>query len=300
MNDQFGNGKIFSFCTEHFSSPCILDNICLYQMAENMIERGGEIYTHTQECHEISYIISGSADFYANGEKRTVHRGDVHIDSKDVDHRIVVNSSERLRYFCLGFDISSDVGDCYSEIASYFRNVKCEIFYDRGDVYVMVNQILKQLHTTRNTLNNEIFMLLIKVILNYVYFLHLNPTYLPANNSYGKNEYVSGIVFNIVKYVDANATQINRISDIAKQFNYSSPYVSRIFKEKMGITLREYVNEKKVEESFELLKSNKFSVSEIADILHFDSYRSFYKKFKNVVGISPTQYFIQHSKKAQG
>ena len=63
----------------------------------------------------------------------------------------------------------------------------------------------------------------------------------------------------------------------------------------MGITLREYVNEKKVEASFELLKSNKFSVSEIANILHFDSYRSFYKKFKNVVGVSPTQYVLNIS-----
>ena len=42
----------------------------------------------------------------------------------------------------------------------------------------------------------------------------------------------------------------------------------------MGITLREYVNEKKIEASFELLNSNKFSVSEIADS-SLEKYRLF-------------------------
>ena len=67
----------------------------------------------------------------------------------------------------------------------------------------------------------------------------------------------------------------------------------------MGITIQKYVSEKKIEASLELLKAGKFSVSEIADMLHFNSYRSFYKKFKNVVGISPTQYYMQQSKKEQ-
>jgi len=184
-------------------------------------------------------------------------------------------------------------------MASYYDNIETEFLQDNGDVYTMVNQLLKEIYASDNKYNNIVFEPLIKIVLLYVYFLHINRGSFSEEKDDEKDIQISGTVFHIVKYIDSAATSIERISDIAKKFNYSQSYISRIFKMKMGITLREYVNERKIEASLELLRSRKFSVSEIADMLHFDSYRSFYKKFKNVVGISPTQYSIQQSKKEQ-
>jgi len=290
MDDKFSNGKVFSLSAEHFTSPCILDNISLYQAGENVMERGGEIYSHTQECHEISYIISGCAEVYVNGKKTTLQKGDVHIISKGTEHKIIADDTQRLRYFFLGFDFSSRKNDCYDEISAYYSSIKNELLHDSGDIYVMVNQIIKEIYSYDNKYHSDILEVLIKSLLLYVYFLHQKRITPSTVNADEKNIYISGTVFNIVKFVDANIVTITRISDIAKKFNYSPAYISRIFKEKMGITLREYVNKKKVEASIELLKSGKFSVSEVADRLHFDSYRSFYRKFKHIVGISPTLY----------
>lgn len=300
MKDSYSIGKVFSIYTEHFPIPLFLDNIALYQVGENIMERGGEIFWHNQECDEITYIISGSADVYADDKIVSVKKGDIHVISRSVPHRIIANKNERLRYFYLGFDLNpKNDDDCYKEIASYYDNIKTEFLQDNGDVYTMINQLLKEVYTSDRKYNDMIFEPLIKTVLLYVYFLHLNRDGIPREKENEKNIQISGTVFNIVKYIDATATTIEHIADVAKEFNYSPSYISRIFKEKMGTTLREYVNEKKVEASFELLRSNKFSVSEIADMLHFDSYRSFYKKFKNVVGIPPTQYALQQSEKEQ-
>ena len=291
MRDQFSIGKVFSICSEYFLEPRLLDNITLYQVGENIMERGGEIFYREQECNEITYIISGSADIFSGDQIVSVKKGDIHVITKGVKHRILANKNERLRYFYLGFDLKNkNDSSYYGEIASYYNNVNTDFLRDNGDVYTMINQLLKELYLSDSKYNDMIFEPLIKMILMYVFFLHQNRNGAPRESSNSKNIQISGTVFNIVKYIDATATSIEHISDVAKEFNYAPSYISRIFKEKMGITLREYVNEKKIEASFELLNSNKFSVSEIADMLHFDSYRSFYKKFKNVVGISPTQY----------
>ena len=41
-----------------------------------------------------------------------------------------------------------------------------------------------------------------------------------------------GTVFNIIKYIDSNISTITKVSEIANNMNYSSAYISRIFKEK--------------------------------------------------------------------
>lgn len=98
MTRTFSNGRVFFVQADDFTNPMLLGDIALYQVGENIMECGGEIFWHNQECNEITYVISGSADIYAGDKKVSVKKGDVHVISKDVPHRIVVND-ERLRYF---------------------------------------------------------------------------------------------------------------------------------------------------------------------------------------------------------
>ena len=104
------------------------------------------------------------------------------------------------------------------------------------------------------------------------------------------SEIPSGTVFNIVKYIDSNAVSITKVSDIARNLNYSASYISRIFTENMGMTIREYISRKKIDASIELIKSGKLKMHEIAYHLRFDSSSSFNKNFKKIMDISPTKY----------
>ena len=99
-----------------------------------------------------------------------------------------------------------------------------------------------------------------------------------------------GTVFNIIKYIDSNISTITKVSEIATNMNYSSAYISRIFKEKMEMTIQEYIRCKKIEESMILLKTKRFSINEVAEHLNFDSYRVFFNSFKKQVGCSPSDF----------
>lgn len=89
----------------------------------------------------------------------------------------------------------------------------------------------------------------------------------------------------IKDYIDAGQGLTARLEDIAKQFNYSKFYVERRFKEKYGVGLMAYRNEKRMQKAKELLPHS--SVSAVAARLGFSSIYAFSRAFKNRFGVSP-------------
>lgn len=105
-----------------------------------------------------------------------------------------------------------------------------------------------------------------------------------------KDVFLQDAFFVAVKYIDMHIRTISRVSELSEALNYSPEYLSRIFSEKTGDTLQNYIKRKKVIRSTELLKSSKMSVEDIAEYLGMSSYRSFSRIFKRFTGVTPTQY----------
>ena len=76
-----------------------------------------------------------------------------------------------------------------------------------------------------------------------------------------------------------------------------SPYVSRIFKEQIGINYNDYINEKRIEKAKELLCKPELSIKDISDQTGFGSPQHFSRTFRKYTDISPSQYRELHLKK---
>ncbi|MDY2842190.1 MAG: AraC family transcriptional regulator [Candidatus Borkfalkiaceae bacterium] len=85
------------------------------------------------------------------------------------------------------------------------------------------------------------------------------------------------------------------ISAIVKDVNYNQIYVNRIFKQYMGLSLRAYLTETKLNLSLIYLKTSNHSVTDISEILGFSSQSFFHKQFKNRFGITPSEYRAKNS-----
>ena len=96
----------------------------------------------------------------------------------------------------------------------------------------------------------------------------------------------------IKEHIDANIC----LDSVAEHFGISKGYLSRLFKEKVGINFLDFVGEIKFEKASHLLLSNpKLKVSDIADQLGYSSFTYFTKLFKSKYGMTPTQYKKFHS-----
>lgn len=80
------------------------------------------------------------------------------------------------------------------------------------------------------------------------------------------------------------------LTDIAKAFNISPNYLCRIFKEKTGITLMNYIQELRIQEAKRLLVETDKKMWAISQELGYSNQYHFSMGFKKATGYSPKQY----------
>ena len=91
-------------------------------------------------------------------------------------------------------------------------------------------------------------------------------------------------------YIELHAEQELKLAELAKQVGYSEYYLSRKFKQEMGISVSGYIRLIRVERSKLILSTTNTPIHQIADMLHFASSSHFSESFREVVGKTPQQY----------
>lgn len=100
----------------------------------------------------------------------------------------------------------------------------------------------------------------------------------------------------IKNYVFWNRTHRIRICDIASYMRYSEKYLSSVFAEYTGTTLKTYLDEQRMAAARELLANSHNTIREIAFQLGYSDSHNFSRAFKRVTGMSPKDYRISSGK----
>ncbi len=99
-----------------------------------------------------------------------------------------------------------------------------------------------------------------------------------------------GIVLNIIDYLDANLTEEITIDSIAGKFYFNRFYLMKLFKKVTGLTIFEYVNQKKIKSSLNDIVNTDDKILKIALNHGFNSQEYYSETFTRVLGISPTEF----------
>jgi AraC-like DNA-binding protein len=100
----------------------------------------------------------------------------------------------------------------------------------------------------------------------------------------------SFIVNKMLQYLHINIENHTTVEELAKNLKISKGYASDCFKKHMGVTLMQYAKKIKIERAKTLLLNSTSSILEIAILLGFYDQSHFTKAFKELVGVTPTEY----------
>ena len=100
----------------------------------------------------------------------------------------------------------------------------------------------------------------------------------------------------MIRYIDEHTEEQVRLEDIASLVNLSPSYAAIYFRKKTGTTLREFMLQRKMEDARKKLLERDASVTDIAYNLGYHDYRSFSRAFKNITGITPSEFQELHAK----
>lgn len=94
----------------------------------------------------------------------------------------------------------------------------------------------------------------------------------------------------VIDYIEKNCHDGNlNVSAIANHFGMNRSYLSKTFKEQIGISILDYINKSRIKKVKELL-DNGSSVSEAADSSGYNNSVSLIRAFKKYEGITPGEY----------
>lgn len=92
-----------------------------------------------------------------------------------------------------------------------------------------------------------------------------------------------------ISYIDNHFTNRISVKHLAETSFYSVEHFRKLFKNRTGLTPKEYIMMKKLEKALKILSSTSLPLFQISDECGFENYNHFVNFCKNLTGKSPSQ-----------
>ena len=94
----------------------------------------------------------------------------------------------------------------------------------------------------------------------------------------------------IITLLEGNIYRKITVPEICRKLSYSKAYISKVFSENMEQTIIAYYTSLKIKEAKKLIRERIYSLTEIANMLHFSDPHYFSRVFKKETNMSPRAY----------
>lgn len=101
---------------------------------------------------------------------------------------------------------------------------------------------------------------------------------------------LSPAVKKTVEFIQLNYSQNITMEDLTHHVGYSASHLSKCFKEETGLTITEYIAQKRCEKAADLLKNSDLAIQEIGNYVGYPDNNYFARIFKKQFGQSPSAY----------
>jgi two-component system, response regulator YesN len=97
-----------------------------------------------------------------------------------------------------------------------------------------------------------------------------------------------------VRYMKDHYKQDIHLSSVAGSININGDYLSKMFKDEMGIGFAEYLCSLRIERAKTLILEGEKDMKNIAGLCGFNNYAYFFNVFKKRTGFTPKEYLNKH------
>lgn len=237
---------------------------------ERMDEKN-QHWNFERHCHdymELIYIIDGNMRIDVPG--KTIQRGlyNLVVYPKGVKHQEVINVQGRQKILCLGIK-----ANCETTLRTSF-----EIEDNDGSIRWLMDQICLEYETSDDE-GEELIHLYISALYSKMcrYF---------GNKRQLRPDYVE----RAVAYIYDHIQDILSVEQLASAVYISPSHLSRLFRQKLGMSPMSYVNVCRINLAKHTMKATEDGIEEIALRVGFKDPKYFSRVFKNETGMSPRQY----------
>lgn len=259
----------------------------------------GSFPTHWHPEMEIQIILKGSAEYIVNGETYLVSEGSAIYIGPEAVHMATALSAHTVGY---------DIVLLPQFLISLMQTAQCEQFAVPLAIHRPAAQVISPESKEGNVILESLKRMYYTESSHYGYELFLMENLLAIWRNLimifpkdSEGTYDNGKVLrekrmkDMLGYIQKNYPNAITITDIAASANISKSECFRCFAELSQLSPIEYVNQYRLTQAAQLLRTTAQSVSDICYLTGFNSSSYFTKKFKDYFKMTPKDYRSQHS-----
>ena len=247
-----------------------LPELLFIQYDEDLKDQNRKVHAH--DFWQLEFLLSGYMEIKSQNLKLEMANNDCVLIAPGIPHRIIYgkwNQSVWSVKFKIDIEKSPDK-IILMERSAASLNVRNNIF-----------QILNSLNTRYDSY----------IVLQY----HLG---MLLELEFQKNDIESGSAFisQIKMFIDSREGRPVSVNELADQLKCSRNTVSKRFHDETGITLKSFIDSRRIETARKMLLYSNQKIIDIASITGFADVYSFSRFFRRIQGCSPRQYRMQNKK----
>ena len=247
---------------------------------------------HNHDGYEIYLFLNGNVDYYVEAGGKHLERGDLILTAPYAFHaafsqgseeydRIVINMRKEYMTSLLRRE-DDDLTQCF--IADCALHVLCLTETEISKFVVLTTE----LETALNSQPSFGDSVLAKALLSQI-LVFINRKVLQDAPSVQQGNIMPLPVSKAISFVNAHHATPLTVSELAKALHYHPDYLNRQFKSITGVSIQQFLIEKKCTHA-KMLLAKGMPPSEVCLKTGFMNYSNFSRTFSKYVGISPKRY----------
>ena len=254
-----------------------------------LIHGVNKIETHWHSHIEILLVLEDSVEVRVRQERHILKKDDLFIVNSKEIHSIRKMEGKNL---LLLFQV--DINH-YTTYYPEIRNIIFENNYfnesknkEDADVFKkhianIVWELNKESPGYKFTMGSEVNLILSYIIKNISKVKFKKDTNINAHKQFSK-------IKEILDYIEKNLQKRITLDDISQEFYFSASYLSRFFKDMMGMTFQEYLDYVRLDRSSELLLSTDKLVIDVALESGLSSVKTLNRLFRKYYDSTPSEF----------
>ncbi len=247
---------------------------------------------------EFVYVDKGEVNVMADDKKYLLKKDEMIFHKPNEWHTVLANKKVAPNLIVVSFDSKDEAMHLLEgkiitanehikvKLANIVKYAK-EVFSSRLDDPMLKKYIKKSAIPigSEQLMKLNLEMLLLYVIRNNIYSLAKN-----RGENYKTENFTSDKVAIIKNLLQENINDKLTLDDICEKTLMSKSSLQKLFKKETGESIIFYYNKIKIEKAKTLIRESEYNFSQISNILGFSTIHYFSRIFKNITGMTPSQY----------
>ncbi len=227
---------------------------------------------------ELIFIDNGGMTSIVNGHQYELNTLDFIVYSPKQKYHHSIKENTSCSYFSIIFDM--DISDSYM--------LSNRVYQATREIHQIINKLIK-VSDNAMLYDHELMLCYLKELLikTLQFDFKSNPkvTSTPSQQTFDDD-----LLNEIVTYINNEIYKQITVEEICTIFSISRTSLQALFNNNIGTPPKRYIRELKLNKSKVLIKENKYTISEISNMLGFASIHYFSRSFKQRFGITPSEY----------